>query len=209
MESVDTLLSARWTVPVEPSTRVLESHSIAIRDGRVVAVVPTDIARRRFVATRTIDRPQHAVIPGLVNAHTHSPMTLLRGCAEDRSLLPWLEELVWPIERRWVDPEFVRDGAQLAIAEMLRGGVTCFGDMYLWPDVVARTAAESHMRAAVGLIVVDAPTAWCATADEYFDKGLRVHDEYRGDPLVSTFLAPHSPYAVGGSAASRTSSSCR
>jgi 5-methylthioadenosine/S-adenosylhomocysteine deaminase len=197
MESVDTLLSARWIIPVEPSTRVLESHSIAIRDGRIVAVVPTSAAERRFSATQTIDRPEHVVLPGLVNAHTHAPMTLLRGCAEDRLLMPWLQDVVWPLEQRWLDPEFVHDGAQLAVAEMLRAGVTCFGDMYFWPDVVARTAAESHMRAAMGIVVVDAPTAWCATADEYFDKGLRLHDEYRGDPLISTFLAPHSPYAVG------------
>jgi 5-methylthioadenosine/S-adenosylhomocysteine deaminase len=197
MESVDTLLSARWIVPVEPSTRTLESHSIAIRDGRIVAVLPTSDAERRYSATQRIERPEHAVLPGLINAHTHAPMTLLRGCAEDRPLMPWLQEVVWPLERRWLDPEFVHDGALLAIAEMLRAGVTCFGDMYFWPDVVARTAAESHMRAAIGLVVVDAPTGWCATVDEYFDKGLRLHDEYRGDPLISTLLAPHSPYAVG------------
>ena len=197
MESVDTLVSARWIIPVEPAHCVLESHSIAIRDGRIVAIVPTAVARERFDAARTIERPQHALLPGLVNAHTHSPMTLLRGCAEDRPLMPWLREVVWPLEQRWVDPGFVRDGAQLAIAEMLRAGVTCFGDMYFWPDVIARTAAESHVRAALGLVIIDAPTNWCSTTDEYFDKGLRLHDEYRGDPLISTFLAPHSPYAVG------------
>jgi len=197
MESVDTLVSARWIIPVEPANCVLESHSIAIRDGRIIAIVPTAAARERFDAASSIERPRHALLPGLVNAHTHSPMTLLRGCAEDRPLMPWLREVVWPLEQRWVDPGFVRDGAQLAIAEMLRGGVTCFGDMYFWPDVIARTAAESHMRAALGLVIIDAATNWCSTTDEYFDKGLRLHDEYRGDPLISTFLAPHSPYAVG------------
>jgi len=205
MESVDTLVSARWIIPVEPSNCVLESHSIAIRDGRIIAIVPTAAARERFAAASSIERPRHALLPGLVNAHTHSPMTLLRGCAEDRPLMPWLREVVWPLEQRWVDPGFVRDGAQLAIAEMLRGGVTCFGDMYFWPDVIARTAAESHMRAALGLVIIDAATNWCSTTDEYFDKGLRLHDEYRGDPLISTFLAPHSPYAVGDQTLQRIS----
>jgi 5-methylthioadenosine/S-adenosylhomocysteine deaminase len=196
MEPVDTLISARWIVPVEPLDSILEAHSIAIRDGRIVAIVPTASARQRFDAAQTLDRPRHALLPGFVNAHTHSPMTLLRGRAEGLPLVPWLKDVIWPLERRWVDPEFVRDGAQLAIAEMLRAGVTCFGDMYFWPDVIAQTAAELHMRAAVGLIVIDAPTSWCSSTDEYFDKGLRVHDEYRGDPLIATFLAPHSPYAV-------------
>jgi 5-methylthioadenosine/S-adenosylhomocysteine deaminase len=196
MEPVDTLISARWIVPVEPPDRVLEAHSIAIRDGRIVAIVPTSVARGRFDAAQTHERPKHAVLPGFVNAHTHSPMTLVRGCAEGLPLMRWLKDVIWPLERRWVDPEFVRDGVQLAIAEMLRAGVTCFGDMYFWPDVIAQAAAELHMRAAVGLIVIDAPTSWCSTTDEYFDKGLRMHDEYRGDPLIATFLAPHSPYAV-------------
>jgi 5-methylthioadenosine/S-adenosylhomocysteine deaminase len=124
MQSVDTLVSARWIIPVEPANCVLESHSVAIRDGRIVAIVPTTAARQRFDAALSIERPAHALLPGLVNAHTHTPMTLLRGCAEDRALMPWLREVVWPLEQRWVDPGFVGDGAQLAIAEMLRGGVT-------------------------------------------------------------------------------------
>ena len=197
MEPVDTLISARWVIPVEPDTRVLEWHSVAVRDGRIVAVLPTTTARERYSAQQELVRPRHAVLPGLVNAHTHSPMTLLRGRAENRALWPWLNESVWPLEARWVDPEFVADGARLAIAEMLRGGVTTFADMYFWPDVVAQVAAEGHMRASIGLVVIDAPTNWCATADEYIEKGLRLHDEYRGDPLISTFLAPHAPYSVG------------
>jgi 5-methylthioadenosine/S-adenosylhomocysteine deaminase len=197
MEPVDTLISARWVIPVEPDTRVLESHSIAVRAGRIVDVLPTSEARRRYVAQQEFERSRHVVLPGLVNAHTHAPMTLLRGRAENRELLPWLTEFVWPLESRWADPEFVADGTRLAIAEMLRGGITTFGDMYFWPDVVAKVAAENHMRASLGLVVVDAPTNWCSTVDEYIEKGLRLHDEYRGDPLVSTFIAPHAPYTVG------------
>jgi 5-methylthioadenosine/S-adenosylhomocysteine deaminase len=130
-------------------------------------------------------------------------MTLLRGRAENMSLDPWLRAAIWPIERRWVDPEYVRDGTELAIAEMLRAGVTCFADMHLWPDVVARTAVELHMRASVGLIVVETGTRWADGAADYIEKGLALRDEYRGDPLVSTHFAPHSPYAVEDSTLER------
>jgi 5-methylthioadenosine/S-adenosylhomocysteine deaminase len=197
MEPVDTLICARWVLPIEPDGAVLDDCAVAIRDGRIVALMPVPLARKRFDAAEIIERPHHAVLPGLVNAHTHAAMTLLRGRAEDLPLASWLEEAVWPIERRWIDPEYVRDGTELAIAEMLHGGVTCFADMHLWPEVVARTAAEMHMRACVGLLVVDAATRWASQTDEYIEKGLALRDEYRGDPLVSTFLAPHAPYTVG------------
>ena len=196
MESIDTLVCARWVLPVEPDVAALDDHAVAIRGGRIVALLPTDEARARFEASEIVERPHHALLPGFVNAHTHAAMTLLRGRAENVSLGPWLRETVWPIEQRWVDPEYVRDGTELAIAEMLRAGVTCFGDMHLWPEVVARTAAESHMRASVGLVVVESATRWAEGPTEYIEKGLALRDEYRGDPLVSTFFAPHAPYTV-------------
>ena len=196
MEPVDTLVCARWVLPVEPIGHALDDHAVAIRSGRIVAVLPEAEALRRFEAAEIVRRPTHALLPGLVNAHTHAAMSLLRGRAENQSLGPWLKDTIWPIERRWVDPEYVRDGTELAIAEMLRGGTTCFADMHLWPDVVARTAAEVHMRACVGLVVTDAETRWAATADEYIDKGMSLRDEYKGDPLITAHFAPHAPYSV-------------
>ncbi len=196
MEPVDTLVCARWVLPVEPTGHALDDHAVAIRSGRIVAVLPEAEALRRFDAAEIVRRPTHALLPGLVNAHTHAAMSLLRGLAENQSLGPWLKDTIWPIERRWVDPEYVRDGTELAIAEMLRGGTTCFADMHLWPDVVARTAAEVHMRACVGLVVTDAETRWAATADEYIDKGMSLRDEYKGDPLITAHFAPHAPYSV-------------
>ncbi|HET7204259.1 MAG TPA: amidohydrolase family protein, partial [Steroidobacteraceae bacterium] len=196
MEPVDTLVCARWVLPVEPDGPALDDHAVAIRAGRIVAVLPTEQAKLRYAADELIERPHHALLPGFVNAHTHAAMTLLRGRAENASLGPWLREAIWPIEQRWVDPEYVRDGTELAIAEMVRAGVTCFGDMHLWPEVVARTAAELHVRANVGLVVVDAATRWASGTDEYIEKGMALRDEYRGDPLVSTFFAPHAPYTV-------------
>jgi 5-methylthioadenosine/S-adenosylhomocysteine deaminase len=203
MEPVDTLVSARWVMPVEPDGRVLEHHSVAIRSGRIEAVLPTVEARLRYDARETLDRPHHVLLPGLVNAHTHAAMVLMRGRAENLPLGPWLRTAVWPLERRWVDPEYVRDGTELAIAEMLRGGITCFADMHLWPDVVARTVAAAQMRASVGLVVTEAATSWATTADEYIDRGMRLRDEYKGDPLISMHFAPHSPYSASDSTLAR------
>jgi 5-methylthioadenosine/S-adenosylhomocysteine deaminase len=203
MEPVDTLISARWVVPMEPDARVLAGHSVAVRNGRIVAVLPTAEALARYSAAEVLDRPDHVLLPGLVNAHTHAAMVLLRGRAENLRLGPWLRDGVWPLERRWIDPEYVRDGTELAIAEMLRGGVTCFADMHLWPEVVAQTAAECHMRASVGLVVTEAATSWAATADEYIDRGMALRDQYKGDPLVSTHFAPHAPHSVSDATLAR------
>ena len=196
MEPVDTLICARWVLPVEPDAPVLDDHAVAIRAGRILAVVPSATAREAYAATELIERPHHVVLPGLINAHTHAAMTLLRGRAENMPLGPWLADAIWPIERRWVDPEYVRDGTELAIAEMLRGGVTCFADMHLWPEIVARTAAELHMRASVGLVVVEAATRWASSASDYIEKGMALRDQYRGDPLIATHFAPHAPYSL-------------
>ncbi len=203
MEPVDTLVTARWVVPIEPDGRVLEDHAVAIRGGRIVSVLPREQALARFEAGEIVERPTHVLLPGLVNAHTHAAMVLLRGRAENLRLGPWLRDGVWPLERRWVDPEYVRDGTELALAEMLRAGVTCFADMHLWPEVVAQTAAEHHVRASVGLVVTEAATAWAATADEYIDRGMSLRDEYRGDPLISTHFAPHAPYSVSDATLAR------
>jgi 5-methylthioadenosine/S-adenosylhomocysteine deaminase len=196
MEPVDTLVTARWVVPVEPDGRVLEDHSVAIRGGRIVAVLPSAEARTRYSARELIERPSHVLMPGLVNAHTHAAMTLLRGRAENLQPGPWTREGVWSLERRWSGPEYVRDGTELAIAEMLHAGVTCFADMHLWPDVVAQTAAECHMRASVGLVVTEAATGWASTADDYIDRGMHLRDQYRGDPLIGMHFAPHAPCSV-------------
>lgn len=203
MQSVDTLVIARWVMPVEPDGRVLDDHAVAIRDGRIVAVLPAAAALARYQATETLERPHHLLMPGLVNAHTHAAMTLLRGRAENLALGSWLRQRVWPLERRWAGPEYVRDGTELAIAGMLRAGVTCFADMHLWPEVAAQVAAECHVRASIGLVVTDAPTGWAATADECIDRGLRLRDQYRGDPLVGMHFAPHAPYSVSDATLTR------
>lgn len=196
MDKIDTLIRARWLIPIEPFGRVLEHHAIAIRAGRIVAVGPAEDLTRSFDAEHLIDRPHHVLLPGFVNAHTHAAMTLLRGAAESASTERWLRVQVWPLEKRWVDAEYVRDGTQLAIADMLTSGTTCFADMHLFPEIVAQTAAEAQIRACVGLPVLDQPTVWAGSAGECLEKGLRLHDDYRGDPLVTTSLAPYAPWAL-------------
>jgi len=196
MQQVDTLIAARWVVPIEPAGRVLEHHTVAVRQGRIVAVVPAAEASEQFAALERIERPGHVLLPGLVNAHTHAAMTLLRGAAESSSLRHWLEKQVWPLEKRWIDAEYVRDGTDLAIADLLTSGTTCFADMHLFPDVVAQTAAAAGIRACVGLPILEGATIWADSADEYLEKGLALHDDYRDDPLITTAMAPYAPWAV-------------
>jgi 5-methylthioadenosine/S-adenosylhomocysteine deaminase len=196
MNSIDTLIHAGWVIPVEPEGVVLENHSIAVKDGHIAAILPRGEAETSYQAETVVDKSGHALIPGLVNAHTHAAMSLMRGLADDMPLMTWLTEHIWPAEGQWVSPAFVRDGTRLAMAEMLRGGVTCFNEMYFYPDEVARQVEHAGMRAVVGLIVIDFPTVWAQNADEYLHKGLSVHDNIRGSSLVTTALAPHGPYTV-------------
>lgn len=196
MERIDTLLSASWVIPVEPSDQVLADHSVAVHQGRIQAVLPSTEARARYRADNETQLAGQVLMPGFVNAHTHAAMTLFRGIADDLPLEKWLKEHIWPAEQRWVNDTLVRDGTRLACAEMMRGGVTCFNDMYFYPDEVGKVASECSMRATIGLIVVDFPTVWARDADEYLDKGTQVHDRFRDDPLIRTAFAPHAPYSV-------------
>src|SRR5918993_2222551 len=195
-EACDLLIEAGWVVPVEPHAVVLEDHAVAVRGGDIVAVLPIIEARARFDAVETVSRPDAALVPGLVNAPTHNPTTLLRGVADDLPLMEWLQGHVWPIEAAVIGPEFVADGVTLAIAEMLRGGTTCCNENYFFPDVQAATYKRHGFRALVGLPVIDFPTAWAKSSDEYFDRAGEVHDQWRNDPLVATAFAPHAPYTV-------------
>jgi len=196
MQEIDGLIHARWIAPVEPAGKVYEHYSIAVQEGRILDILPRDDAHAKYRAVATHELERHLLIPGLVNAHTHAAMSLLRGLADDLPLNDWLNNHIWPAESRWVSEEFVHDGAQLAIAEMLRSGTTCFNDMYFYPDITARVATAAGIRACVGLIIIDFPTVWAQDANEYISKGLAVHDRYRGDPLVHTLFAPHAPYTV-------------
>ncbi|KAA3621488.1 MAG: TRZ/ATZ family hydrolase [Proteobacteria bacterium] len=196
-------IHARWVIPVRPAGSVLENHVVVINDGRIIDILPARDARARYSPKEWLDRPRHALVPGLVNAHTHAPMTLMRGFADDLPLMEWLNGHIWPAEQEHVDEEFVEAGARLAMAEMLLGGTTCFNDMYFHPEVVARLAVKTGIRACVGMIVLEMPTRWAADSAEYIEKGLKVHDEFRHDELVVTAFAPNAPYTVEDASLSR------
>lgn len=193
---VDLLLQPEWIIPIEPTGITLSGHSLAIRDGRIVALLPNDEAAKRFRPKKTIDLSGQILLPGLVNLHTHAGMSLLRGYADDLPLMRWLSERIWPAESRHAGPDFVRAGTLLACAEMLRGGITTFNDMYFFPDAAAAAAQQLGMRTVLGIIVIEFPTNYAADADDYLAKGLSVRDALSEDPLISFGLAPHAPYTV-------------
>ena len=196
MTSIDTLLHARWILPVSEGDPCLLKHSIAIHEDRIVDILPTETANSSYRAAVEQQYTQHALIPGLINAHTHAAMSLFRGLSDDIALMDWLQNHIWPAESKWVNEDFVQCGTELAIAEMLRSGTTCFNDMYFFPDITARVAQKAGIRACVGLIVLDFPTVWAGNADEYIEKGIAVHDSFRNDDLITTTFAPHAPYTV-------------
>jgi 5-methylthioadenosine/S-adenosylhomocysteine deaminase len=195
MQTVDLRIDAAWIVPVEPAV-TLTGHALVVDGGRIVAVLPAADADARFAPRQTLRLPSHVVIPGLVNAHTHSAMALMRGIADDLPLKPWLEQHIWPAEARLVSPEFVHDGTLLACAEMLRGGITACNDMYYYPDASARAYEEAGMRALVGAPVLDFPTPYAADADAYLALGLAARDAWKHVPTLTFGLAPHAPYTV-------------
>lgn len=194
--NIDALICGKWIIPVEPDGSVLENHAIAVNNGEIIELLPIDDAMVRYDAVEQHDLTTHALIPGLINAHTHSSMSLFRGLADDLPLMEWLNEHIWPAEQQWVSPQFVKDGSRLAIAEMIRSGTTCFSDMYFFPDCTAEVATEAGIRAVVGLIMIDFATPWAKDASEYLDKGKQVHEQYKHSPLIKTAFAPHAPYTV-------------
>ena len=193
---IDLLIEARWLIPVEPANVTLEDHAVAIDKGLIVAILPQAEARARY-APRSIKKlPHHILIPGLVNAHTHAAMTLLRGLADDLPLMTWLQDHIWPAESRHVSAQFVHDGTLIACAEMLKGGTTCFNDMYFHPQATAKAALTAGMRASIGLIAADFSTAYATDIDDYLAKGIAARNQLMHEPLLSFCLAPHAPYTV-------------
>ena len=192
----DLLIHAKWILPVVPTGTVLEDHALAIRNKKIIAITASRDAESSISATTNIHLDSHALIPGLVNVHGHAAMSLLRGIADDISLKQWLEQVVWPMESKFVSAEFVRSGANIAIAEMISSGTTCFADMYFFPDQVASAALDANIRVQLASPVLDFPTIWAQDAEEYIYKATQLHDNYRNSELVHTAFGPHAPYTV-------------
>ena len=194
---VDYIIEADWLAPVVPQRQLLEQHAIAVQDGVIVAIQPKNEIHRHFHAAQQLELDGHILIPGLINLHTHLGMSMMRGLADDVALMQWLQQHIWPVEQSFVAERFVRDGALLGCAELLQSGVTCFNDMYFFPQATAEAAILSGMRAYIGLVVMDFPTKYAHDADDYLAKGLAIRDEWRDSDLIRATLAPHAPYTVG------------
>ncbi|MBS0422482.1 MAG: amidohydrolase family protein [Proteobacteria bacterium] len=195
-EPIDLLIEARWVLPMAPDNTVLADHAVAVSSGKVVGLGPVAQMRERFEPRDRVVRHDHALMPGFVNAHTRAGMTLLRGLPVRGPRGRWLRDTVRPVEQRCMSADFVREGTQLAIAEMLRAGITCFADMNLFPEEAARAASATRMRAAIGLPVADAPNVWADSATAHFERAEQLWDEYRSDPWVCLYFAPQEAAEV-------------
>ncbi|PCJ29312.1 MAG: N-ethylammeline chlorohydrolase [Gammaproteobacteria bacterium] len=199
MKNVDLIIHARWVIPVDHKQSVLEHHAVVINDGHIVAILPQDKANSKYSAEDVQQLDQHCIMPGLINNHAHAAMSLFRGLADDLPLMTWLNDHIWPAEKEWLSDDFVEAGSELAIAEMIRGGTTCFNDMYFFPEATARVADQSGIRANLGMTIIDFPSAWAADVAEYLHKGQLLHDHYRHHARITTAYAPHAPYTVSDS----------
>lgn len=193
---IDHLIEPRWLLPVLPECGALEGQAVAIQDGRILDILPAESAHLKYQAKRHDVLNEHILMPGLINLHTHAAMSLMRGLADDVGLMPWLQEHIWPAERQLVSERFVHDGTLLAAAEMLRGGVTCFNDMYFFPQAAAEAVAKTGIRANLGLVVLEFPSPYANDADDYLQKGFDARDQWRDQPRISSSLAPHAPYTI-------------
>lgn len=192
------ILLPEWIITVNQAFEILQNTAIVIEQEKIFDLIPCDeVDSLDFYGDAEIfELGGHAVMPGLVNAHTHASMSLLRGLGSDLPLMEWLNQHIWPAESQWVDAGFIRDGVTLAAAEMIQSGTTCFNDMYFFPDVAAQRAQQVGIRAVVGLIVLDFPTVWARDSQEYISKAMAVFDEVKELPLVTPAFAPHAPYTV-------------
>lgn len=194
---VDLIIHAKWIIPVIPKNTVFTDCSLVVDKGNIVAIKPTDSIAQYYQANEEQHLNEHVLMPGLINAHGHAAMSLLRGYADDLPLDTWLNEHIWPAEAQHVSAEFVKDGAELAIAEMIRSGTTCFSDMYFFPEETAAAAHRTGMRCQITFPIFEFPSAWGSGADEYISKGLALRDNYRSNQLINVMFGPHAPYTVG------------
>jgi 5-methylthioadenosine/S-adenosylhomocysteine deaminase len=195
-QTVDLMIEARWLIPIIPKNTLLEHQAVMIRAGEIVALCPISEAHQLYQANEVVKLSEHALLPGFINLHTHAAMNLMRGLADDLPLMPWLEQHIWPAEQKLLSENFVHDGTLLACAEMLRGGITTFNDMYFYPESAAKAATQAGMRANLGLVVLEFATQYANNAESYIDKGTQTRDALKNEPLITFSFAPHAPYTV-------------
>lgn len=196
MESIDHIIHAKWIITCEEDNKILENHALVIKKGVIKAILPSETAKQHYTATSIQHYSTHAILPGFINAHTHVPMNYFRGLADDLALMDWLNNHIWPAEKKWVSHEFVKDASLFAMAEMIRSGTTCFNDMYFFLKATAEATDIAGIRGHIGITIIDFPTPWAQTTDEYFAKGLEFYEEYKQHDRITATLAPHAPYTV-------------
>ncbi len=196
MTTTTQILKAQWLLSMAPGSELLTGHALVIEGERIAAVLPWADAEAQYPDAERVDLGQHVLIPGLINAHTHSAMSLLRGVADDVPLMDWLNNHIWPLEKKWVSEDWTYQGSMLSAAEALRGGVTYLNDMYFFPTAMARAAMDSGIRAGVSINVIDFPTGYASGPDDYIAKGLAAYEQYKGETLLDWTSAPHAPYTV-------------
>ncbi|HQN65322.1 MAG TPA: TRZ/ATZ family hydrolase [Methylophilus sp.] len=192
---VDTIIHARWIAPVSGRGAFLQDHTVVLNSGEIIAICPRQDSKC-YLAKDEVYLDAHLLIPGLINLHTHAAMALMRGLADDKPLMPWLHQHIWPAEQAMVSADFVRDSSLLACAEMLKSGTTTFNDMYFYPQATADACLQAGLRANLGLVILEFPTRYASHADEYLEKGMDARDSWRDKTLISTSFAPHAPYTV-------------
>jgi Cytosine deaminase and related metal-dependent hydrolases len=194
--AADTRINARWLIPVEPFGVVLEHQAVILQGSRILAIVTQAEADQSYRTRETLDLNQHVVLPGLINLHGHTAMSLFRGLADDLPLMTWLNDHIWPAEGKFVSEQFVADGTRLAMAEMLRTGTTTFSDMYFFPEVTAQAAHDTGMRAQICFPLMDMPTVWGSGPEEYLRKGADLIEQWQRDDYIMPAIGPHAPYTV-------------
>lgn len=194
--NADVIIESRWLATVTPSQPLLENHAVIIQNGLIAEVLPIPEARKKYTASSLVCLDDHVLIPGLINLHTHAAMSMMRGMADDLPLMDWLNNHIWPAEKAVLSSQYVKDATLLACAEMLASGTTCFNDMYFYPEATAQAATEAGIRANLGLVVLDFPSAYATDADDYLQKGFNAHDSWRSNSLITSCIAPHAPYTV-------------
>lgn len=197
MKQVDQIIYGKWLIPCESQNEVLEDHALVITDGLIVDILPGEQVKNQYAAKKTEHFETHAIMPGFINAHTHVAMNYFRGLADDLALLNWLNNHIWPAEKKALSPEFVYDASLFAMAEMIRSGTTCFNDMFFYMPNVAEAVDVSGMRGAVGIHFIGVPNnGWARSFDEEYSKGMAFYEEYKNHKRVIITAAAHSLYMV-------------
>lgn len=196
MQAIDQLIQAKWIITGNSHQRILENHCLLLQQGKIIDIVPFEKAKTQYTAKETHHYSEHAIMPGLINAHTHIGMNFFRGLGSDLALMDWLTQYIFPAEKKWLTHEFVKDASLFAMAEMIRSGTTCFNDMFYFLEATAEAVDIAGLRAFIGMTVIEFPTAWAENTDEYFDKSLAFYEAYKDHPFITPTFAPHAPYTV-------------